>query len=71
MPKMLVTSSGCYATDTDGKTVELQLDQELILEAKQANKFIKAGKAKLVLNETDASEDELADKLAKSNSKKK
>jgi len=48
--KVFVTSKGCYATDKDGKTIELPIDDESVIEESQAAVFVKCGKAKLVTN---------------------
>lgn len=48
--KVFVTSKGCYATDKDGKTIELPIDSESLVEDAQAAIFVKSGKAKLIAN---------------------
>ncbi len=48
--KVLVTTSGVYALDDKGNTVELAQGSEAILEQKQAESLAKRGRVELVNN---------------------
>ena len=50
--KVFVTSKGCYATDKDGKTIELPVNDESVIEESQAAVFVKCKKATLVINKS-------------------
>jgi hypothetical protein len=48
--KVLITSRGCYAVNTDGVTVELESGKETSIEDTQADVFVRSGKAQLIIN---------------------
>ena len=48
--RLLVTSSGCYAVNETGATVELEVGQETLIDDAQAAVFVKVGKAELIVN---------------------
>tara|TARA_R110000772_G_scaffold225042_1_gene335721 strand:- start:66 stop:245 length:180 start_codon:yes stop_codon:yes gene_type:complete len=48
--RVLITSSGCYAVNDKGATVELEVGVESEIEDVQADVFVKVGKAELIIN---------------------
>ena len=49
MAKILITSKGCYAVE-NGKTIALESGSEFTVEDRQAEIFVKSGKAELIAN---------------------